>query len=113
GPMPPSPSLPWHHAHCASKTRRPSAASVDMAGRAGRCDAVRVCATAAAGSSAAAAAAQISEWSSRICGYLGKSGSGFRVQRSAFKVLVLILVLILVLVLVRFSFGVLVPRTER
>src|SRR5262249_46672416 len=36
GPMPPSPSLPWHHAHCASKIRRPSAASLDSGVREGR-----------------------------------------------------------------------------
>jgi len=46
GPVPPSPSLPWHHAHCESKICRPAAASLDGAGAARRGGAARVCAAA-------------------------------------------------------------------
>src|SRR5262252_307479 len=86
--MPPSPSLPWHQAHCASKVRRPSAASADVAERAERGDAVRVWATDAAGSNATADAAQITEWSSRIILLRRRrvQGSAFRVQGSGFRV---------------------------
>src|SRR5206468_12548020 len=41
--MPPVPSVPWHHAHCASKMRCPAAASVEG----------RVCAAAHSGKRAA------------------------------------------------------------
>ena len=44
GPVPPSPPLPWHHAHCASKMRWPAARSVVPAAAAGR-----VCANAVSG----------------------------------------------------------------
>jgi len=33
GPVPPVPSVPWHHAHCDSKMRLPAAMSVDAAVR--------------------------------------------------------------------------------
>src|SRR3954452_17789408 len=46
GPVPPSPSLPWHHAHCASKMRRPAERSFGPAAAADR-----ACAKAVSGSS--------------------------------------------------------------